>query len=457
MKAQDPIDGLFRDRFQDFEPEPPMHLWPGVERRLPAAFLSYRRIVVLAAVCGLFAAWLCQDNRASVNRITPMSPRQEHAPIAAITTPKAGNTAVENLSGPQETAQLHSSQEAAMPAPPDASATSESSAIPAKQKPSLKKRAPLAARSGATPAQALAPSPAETPVEGNAKPVIDQEEEAGKERRFAIMDAIGRRQTRFEPSPINDFIPGIKFLGERWYAGLDLSVSRDWMDRSLFAKNPEEERYAEARNASEAFRNANTVSLRLSLISASGISLRGGIQVAQFSETFSYTEEEKQIRLIPRLDAGGNLIGTDTITESVAVNRRQINRFHTVDIPLTLGYEFSAGKANIGLHGGPILNMAFYQEGKFLAEDGKNIIDFSSSNPDAYPAFRNRMGLGFYGSVNISHPITPSLYLFAEPYVRVFPESFTTRDYPLDQRYRTSGIFIGVRKLMGPYWMNLKP
>jgi len=71
--------------------------------------------------------------------------------------------------------------------------------------------------------------------------------------------------------------------------------------------------------------------------------------------------------------------------------------------------------------------------------------------------FRNRLGMGFYGSINISYPLTPALHLFAEPYLRVFPGSVTNTDYPLEQRYRTQGVFVGIRKMMGPYWMNLRP
>ncbi|MEY4135863.1 MAG: hypothetical protein RL386_2213, partial [Bacteroidota bacterium] len=239
--------------------------------------------------------------------------------------------------------------------------------------------------------------------------------------------------------------------------GVDFSYSNDWMQRNLYAKNPGDEPYVLLRNSTEALRSANTASLRLSLIAASGITLRGGIQVARFNELFSHSTEKQEIQYIPRRDAGGLVIGTDTVFQTVRTANGQMNRFQTIDIPLTLGFEFPVGRANLGIHAGPVLNMAFYQRGKFLAEDGERIVDFSSSTPDAYPAFRNRLGMGFYGSINISYPLTPSLHLFAEPYLRVFPGAVTTADYPLEQRYRTQGVFIGIRKMMGPYWMNLRP
>ncbi len=124
---------------------------------------------------------------------------------------------------------------------------------------------------------------------------------------------------------------------------------------------------------------------------------------------------------------------------------------------MLLGRQFSLGRLDLGINGGATLNMAFYQKGAFLSPDAEKVVDFSSNHPDAYPAFKNRLGIGYYGSVSVSHPITPSLHVMAEPYFRFMPKPYTSPDYPLEQRYQTAGLFLGFRKLLGPYWMNLRP
>ena len=172
-----------------------------------------------------------------------------------------------------------------------------------------------------------------------------------------------------------------------------------------------------------------------------------GLQVTRFSETFRFAENEEQL----------TINGTDTIRQIVSVSRQQGNVFHTIDIPVFLGYEFSMGRLNLALSGGAHFNMAFNQKGRFYGPNGTDVLEFSSALPDAYPAFRNRLGVGYFGSLTLSHPITPSLHVLAEPYFRRYPGSYTAKDYPLDQHYWSGGIFIGVRKLIGPYWMNLRP
>ena len=444
MKADGKIDDLFRKALGDKDYSPPMHLWPGVAQRLPKPFLSPRRISRWAVLAFGLGILLCSDGRMDNQRQVRKDPAGPTAQIATPASSLSRSIPPSDQASIDENPSLHTAQRAEASAPgkiPRRAVSAARITFDASQP------APLPA---ADQGQKLFPNQPAT--QRQPENPATSEGSVDKRRGGMALPFVAKRNTPFPLMPLEDAVPSVKFLGERWFAGVDFSFSNDWMQRSLYAKNPGDEAYVLLRNTSEALRSANTASLRLSLVAASGITLRGGIQVARFNEMFSYSTEKQEIQYIPRRDAGGSVIGTDTVFQLVRTINGQMNRFQTIDIPLTLGFEFPLGKTNFGIHAGPVFNMAFYQRGKFLAEDGERIVDFSSSTPDAYPAFRNRLGMGFYGSINISYPLTPALHLFAEPYLRVFPGSVTNTDYPLEQRYRTQGVFVGIRKLTFPGW-----
>lgn len=449
MSADGQIDGLFRQGLGDHDPGPQMQLWPGIAKRLPKPFLSPRRIGLWAVLALGITAFLHSDQRAVMERAVDSTVQQTLA---------VGKRLVPASTDVKDSHALSDAQKYGSPSSQASLADYSGTSTETKPRKGKRSTRPLLGR----PSQ-LSNLPEEQAVPDGLQNTLSsssaaQESVAPDARpKLAETAFLEKRATPFTPYPVEDVIPPIRFLGERWFAGLDLSYSQDWMQRSLYPKAVDFEGYAQLRNTAEAFQSAHTAALRLSLISASGITLRGGIQVTRFSESFAHTTEQKELRFLPRRDASGNVIGTDTVFQVIRTNYNHLNRFKMVDIPLTIGYEFPWGKANFSLHAGPVFNMAFYQQGRFLAEDGERIVDFSSSTPDAYPAFRNRLSMGFYGSVNLSYPLTPSVHLFAEPYLRVFPGAFTNADYPLEQRYRVQGVFIGIRKVMGPYWMNLRP
>ena len=444
MNADGRIDDLFRKGLGDQDPGPQMHLWPGVANRLRRPFLSPRRIGIYTLLALGLTAFLHSDQRILSGGII----RQATA-LNSVNAADHPEVAIRPAFPTQQKSDLQNNRQSLSAASgsfrEDRRVQSKRAGISLSRKLSL---IPASGEQHPTAASVQNISPIDHPA---------REENPDTRGSITEMAFVEKKTTPFTPYPIDDLIPPIRFLGERWFAGLDISYSQDWMQRGLYPRTADYEPYAQLRNATEALRSAHTAALRLSLISASGITLRGGIQVTRFTEQFTHTSEERQLRFLPRRDATGNVIGTDTVLQLVQTPHNNVNRFQTVDIPLTIGYEFPWGKANFSLHAGPVFNMAFYQQGRFLAEDGERIVDFSSSTPDAYPAFRNRLSMGFYGSVNLSYPLTPSVHLFAEPYLRVFPAAFTNADYPLDQRYRMQGVFIGIRKVIGPYWMNLRP
>jgi hypothetical protein len=186
--------------------------------------------------------------------------------------------------------------------------------------------------------------------------------------------------------------------------------------------------YRQAREQSEAVQNGYRAALRFSMISIDGIAVRSGLSYSNHRETFTYQQQTQQ------------------------------NSFQTIDIPVEVGYERNnLGKFTLSANAGVYLNMTFNQKGNFLSPDLNRVLDFSSKTPDAYPAFRNSLGLAFYGSIAASYPITPRLRLVLEPYVLRHSGSFTANDYAIDQRYQNWGIQVGLRKKINKYIYFAKP
>ncbi|MBK8879533.1 MAG: hypothetical protein IPN74_13600 [Haliscomenobacter sp.] len=423
MKEQHPIDELFRRQLTDYQMETPLHLWSGIESRTRSiAPVSLRSLIWCASLSLALAVFLKGDDESPLPAVFPV----QASPVLpqASTEPQVPATDEAFLR-----TEANRQPKAASPvAAPANRAGGETIGISsARRKPA---RA-LAASAGTRTNGAASPSSPALP-DKDAHSLADPAEETHAAERsirpaFAELAPLNPLWFQLETQPIQDFIPGIKFLGERWYASVELGLSQDWRQKILSAPSPEFQGYADARKATESVKSSHTASLRLSLISASGWTFRSGLQVSRTTEWFTQPDA------------------------------RTVNTFHEIDIPLLLGRQFSIGKLDLGINGGAMLNMAFYQKGAFLAPDAEKVVDFSSNLPDAYPAFKNRLGLGYYGSVSLSHPVTPSLHLMAEPYFRYMPKAYTSPDYPLEQRYRTAGIFFGFRKLLGPYWMNLRP
>jgi len=81
-----------------------------------------------------------------------------------------------------------------------------------------------------------------------------------------------------------------------------------------------------------------------------------------------------------------------------------------------------------------------------LSPNTDEAVSFSSSDPTSYRAFRNRLGIGFYGSMGVYFQINDNLQFLLEPYVKWRPGSNTVDGYILDQHYTTTGLFVGIRK-----------
>ncbi|MFN7116988.1 MAG: hypothetical protein ACK4TA_09335 [Saprospiraceae bacterium] len=222
----------------------------------------------------------------------------------------------------------------------------------------------------------------------------------------------------------------------------DVLASPDFTFRNIKATSGDYETYAANRKETEAARYNYSIGARLSAVSNSGLALRAGLNYSEINERFELANEN-ETRIIITYDPLGNIIKTDTITQKIITN----NRYQTLDIPVMIGYEIPLKKVTLAINGGAYFNLHFKPEGEFLSPYDNHPVPFSNDeNPENnITAFRDKLGVGWYGSVGVHYKISPRLQVLVEPHLRAYPRSFTRDDFMTEQKYLTAGVFVGLR------------
>lgn len=222
--------------------------------------------------------------------------------------------------------------------------------------------------------------------------------------------------------------------------------------KQLTSRSEDVSSYIAMRNASEFTKLSWHGGVRGGFRHHSGLSVRTGAHYTHVHEVFDYyngsvTQTFQRIDSV--FDAGGNIIRIDTtiVTQRGQRIKRTHNRFHSIDIPLLIGYEITHLDWNYGIQAGPVFNVAFATRGDILAPDSEPV-SISSNNPNAYPAFRDNLGVGFYASVHIGRQISDRLLLYGEPYLHRCSRSLTQDSYPVDQRQTLFGLSAGLRLIL---------
>ena len=457
MSEHNPLDDLFRDKLYHHSMETPMHLWAALDARKTAQAKAAQRrrlawyltaAILLLSLTGAIWMWAEQmDNQPE--QVKPLKQAQSNEPIAAINPAIAAPYTQDQLTTDAEEEQMEKKlleqsfgnyQTAVLMPNLDGRAAAQlnkvskgnehAASITATSNKDLKNVA-----SGENPSTISATAnlntaaSAELPAEAEAKNTTSfATEETGKIENFQLLDS-RNANVAYQPELGLDggkplYLPRVR--GWRVYG--ELMAGMDVPNRTLKAREPEFELYRQAREQSEAVQNGYRAALRFSMISIDGIAVRSGLSYSKHQETFTYRQQVQQ------------------------------NSFHTIHIPVVVGYERNnVGKFTLSANAGVYLNMAFNQKGNFLSPDLNRVLDFSSKTPDAYPAFRNNLGVALYGSIAASYPITPRLRLVLEPYVLHHSGSFTANDYAIDQRYQNWGIQVGLRKKINKYIFFAKP
>lgn len=223
---------------------------------------------------------------------------------------------------------------------------------------------------------------------------------------------------------------------------VDAFLSPEYAIRKLSAKTAEDENYRQRRDETEATLYGLSGGVRLSIVTRRGLALRTGIVYNRILERFNL-EKEGDTRIVQFVPSG--TMDTITTIETGTTVIRTYNRYHSIDIPLLLGYEIDAGNFNFNINAGAYFNIYARQKGKILSQlDAPEFI--TSNNPQRINAFEKDLGISLYGSIGLNYQIRPGLQLLIEPNLRYQLKPISLEAYPLEQQYVNVGLLLGVRR-----------
>ncbi len=415
MSDRHPIDDFFRAQLESEELPPPMHIWERIAEtrdRAAAAPASTRRpgwsfLVLLSGMLALITVCIpliLNDTKPAISHfpitVTPTQKPVDH--------PRALNARA-----------------------------SEYTPTPAARQAGIKRLSSVAALPTSTPVLASPQRPLEAiPKRPDAQPVYS---------------AIGLHyldnQKAVAPVSQQKDIVCSTFNPREWDTYLELSFSRDFIAKRMTARDPEFADYVDQREGTEQPGFAYSLALRLSAVSATGFAIKGGLNYSEIRERFEFEGQVDERRdVIYSYDEDDNLIGVDTVLTPIIQTVVGRNRYQTVDVPILVGYELQRERMVLALNGGAIVNMVFNQQGTMVSPIDGRPVDFNSGNPNGFMPFKNRLGIGFYGSVGMHYRFSTDWQLVVEPYLKTYPQSFSSDANVVDQNYLTSGIFFGLRK-----------
>ena len=177
--------------------------------------------------------------------------------------------------------------------------------------------------------------------------------------------------------------------------------------------------------------------------------LKTGLQYSQINQKFSHRNENEiktttviTSRAIVRAP-GDTVHVTDTSTlQQIGYSIKTItNHYRSIDIPLTLGYQFGNENLTIGINAGVIFNITSWYQGELLDTSLTSVPMSKISNA----IYKSNIGMGLYSSISIMKRINDNTHLFFEPYFRYNLSNMTNAQSTYKQRFQISGLAIGLR------------
>jgi hypothetical protein len=214
--------------------------------------------------------------------------------------------------------------------------------------------------------------------------------------------------------------------------------SPDYGIRTL--SDPGNPQYVKARDSSSHFTSGYSFGVSYTKVFKNGLSLREGLNYSQINEWF--TAAKNNSFTVYSIDQAGDTLGK-TVTYKVTHNH-----YSTIDIPLTVGYEFAVGKTGrfvANINGGVIINVFSWQNGDVL-DTANNTVHITTSSANYSPyLFKTVMGAGLTGDISLYYKLSDMLSVVAEPYVRYNFQPMTQNTSSFSEKYTTIGLRLGVR------------
>lgn len=207
--------------------------------------------------------------------------------------------------------------------------------------------------------------------------------------------------------------------------------------------------YMLKKDSSERMQVGYSAGLRLVKPLTDNILLKAGVQYSQANEKYVYrTENEVKtttvvtVRTIIRAPGDTVIVQDTSVLQTVGFRNNTVNnRYRSVDIPLTVGYQFGNEDLKFGINAGVAVNISSWYQGVML-DSSLAIVPLNKTGNNLY---KTNIGLGLIGSFSVVKKMSEDMHVFFEPYFRYNLSSMTTQQASFKQRFSVGGLAIGLR------------
>lgn len=232
-----------------------------------------------------------------------------------------------------------------------------------------------------------------------------------------------------------------------WF--IEVFGSPDFVTKQNTLNKGTNTRLLQSKDSSESGQLSFTAGVRFSKELGENMVFKTGLQFTQINEKFiKRIENERRLTTVVTTrtiigSQGQTILVRDTsVTEQIGYSQTTAyNRYRSIDIPLLLGYVFTLDGWQIGINGGPILNIKSWQEGEGL-DVNLQPVSFAKNKATVY---KKNTGFGLYGGLSVIKWVSARTSVFAEPYIRYNLTSLTNSSSIINEKYKLSGILLGVR------------
>lgn len=475
MTNNELFDKHVKDLLGDYSPPVHPRIWEQIaaerDKRKPAGFwiriLNNRNLLILAAsllLCGGTGAWFWINHTSNPQPLATQKPAQQNSTQAGTNNPSTNNPAnnstlsdnvtpiaADPAGNPPAVADNNrpgATRNQPAPATDAAASSSDNSNIASRFTDasetltgSLKKaRTKGATRVNTIPATATADPMANSltdedfPVGGTLLGRLNYIAERIAARKIAAGSPEKRNPAFYLPD-----CPALEknASGNKKY--LEVYAGPDYAFRSF--RDTGNSVYLQKRKESTKFSSAYSAGIRYTRVFKNSMSVRAGVNYSQINEKFTYVQGNL-VQVTYIIDANGDTTGSYVTTGSRYKTTH--NKYHSIDMPVMVGYEFGNGRLHANISAGPVINIYSWQKGEVLDTALKPVTITTGKGSTPYQ-FKTNAGLGFMGSVSVYYKLNDHIHIMAEPYYRYNFSQMNKENLTLKQKFNSAGIRVGVR------------
>lgn len=231
-----------------------------------------------------------------------------------------------------------------------------------------------------------------------------------------------------------------------WYLETYLSPDLAFKSVSNISATPQ---YLARKDSSETMRIGYSAGIRLVKPITDNFLVKAGLQYSQVNERYVYrTENEVKTttvvteRTIIRAPGDTVIVKDTSVLQTIGFRNNTVNNhYRSIDIPVTLGYEFGDEDLRFGVNAGVVVNLSSWYQGAIL-DSSLGTVNLDKGGNMVY---KSNIGLGLIGGISVVKRLSDDMHVFFEPYFRYNLSNMTTSQASFNQRLSIGGLSVGLR------------